>query len=439
MEILGKKDSIASLSRAVSIFIMIAVSSSSFGDQAPTLNIEDFSDLSISANPAAVNVNPGNGDLGHLFNLSDDSGIRLGGSWIANGNWLFSGGESSRDLTGNNSIILGLTLDTQKLSLWKGGLFGVQMLQFNGMSSNEDAGTVQGYNSLTGPPPLNRTELYQLWYRQSFLDNKFNFRVGKTVPTYNFNNVLRPVPVSDENLVIPSVSGLLFTPVFVNSTLLGVLPGYYNSSYGITSTIAPNKHFYLSTGAYDGNLANGSQTGLEGPHLNGYYFLIGETGVAWEAGATKKPGIFALGGWDQTGELTASNAITENGMQGLYIFASQRLWYHHPGEDISGMSGYFQLGINNSQTLSTKKYAGAGLTFFALTRPKDSFGVGLASGWLNPNVTARKNELMLQGYYQAHIARGTYLEPTLTYIPTPGAAADLPETWVGTLQIIKLF
>lgn len=432
-----EKTSVFKFAKLVILYLaIILVSPLSFADQT-----SDSSELSISSNPAAVNIDPGNGDLGRwLFNLNDDSGIRLGGSWIANGNLLLSGGqENSQDFTGNSSIILGLTLDTEKLSLWKGGLFGVQGLQFNGRPTNADAGTVQGYNSLTGPAPLDRTELYELWYRQSFFDSKLNFRIGKTVPTYNFNNVLRPVPVSDEALVIPSVSGLLLTPVFVNSTMLGVLPGYYNSSYGITSTLAPNKHLYLSAGAYDGNLANGTQTGLTGPHMNGYYFLISEAGVAWEAGASKKPGIFALGGWDQTGQLTADNDITENGTRGLYVFGSQRLWYHHPGEDISGMSAYFQLGINDSQTLTTQEYAGAGLTFFALTRPKDSFGVGVASGWLNPNVTTRKNELMLQGYYQAHIARGTYLEPALTYIPTPGASTDLPQTWAGTLQIIKLF
>lgn len=402
-------------------------------------NFEDFSDLSISSNPAAVNVNPGNGDLGHLFNFTDDSGIRLGGSWISDGDLLLAGGQNSQNLTGNSSLILGLTLDTGKLSWWNGGLFGVQLLQFNGMPSNVDAGTVQGFDSLTGSSPLNRTELYQLWFRQVFFDNKLIFRIGKTAPTVNFNNVLRPVPLTDESLIIPSVSSLLFTPIFVNPTMLGLIPGYYNTAYGITSTFAPNQRFYISTGAYDGNLAQGVQTGLVGPQLNGYYFLIGEMGYAWKAGAEQKPGLIAAGGWNQTGQLTAANGIAENGAQGLYMFGSQRLWYRDPGIDISGISSYFQLGINDSKTITAKEYVGAGLTCFGLTRPKDSFGIGLATSWLNPNIDTRKNELMLQGYYQANLARGWYLSPVLTYIPTPGASADLPRTWAGSLQLIKLF
>lgn len=184
------------------------ISSLAFANQAPLAitsienNFNNFSDLSTSSNPAAVNVNPDNGDLGHLFNLTADSGIRLGGSWIGDGDLLLAGGQNSQDLTGNSSFILGVTLDTGKLSWWNGGLFGIQMLQFNGMPSNMDAGTVQGFDSLTGSPPLDRTELYQLWFRQTFFDNKLIFRIGKTAPTVNFNNVLRPVPLTDESLIM---------------------------------------------------------------------------------------------------------------------------------------------------------------------------------------------------------------------------------------------
>jgi hypothetical protein len=58
----------------------------------------------------------------------------------------------------------------------------------------------------------------------------------------------RPVPVQDVSLQIPAVSGLLYTPVFVNPTILGALPGYYNSAYGVTATVAPTRRFYVSLG-----------------------------------------------------------------------------------------------------------------------------------------------------------------------------------------------
>ena len=33
---------------------------------------------------------------------------------------------------------------------------------------------------------------------------------------------------------------------------------------------------------------------------------------------------------------------------------------------------------------------------------------------------------MFQAYYQAHLFAATFLQPTVSYIPTPGAAPDLP-------------
>jgi porin len=55
--------------------------------------------------------------------------------------------------------------------------------------------------------------------------------------------------------------------------MLGALPGYYNSAYGITVTVAPNKRFYASLGIYDGNNARGEQTGPRGtPTFNSYRF-----------------------------------------------------------------------------------------------------------------------------------------------------------------------
>jgi porin len=106
---------------------------------------------------------------------------------------------------------------------------------------------VQGYNSLPGAKPLNRSELYQLWYRQTLFDDKIIFRIGKMLPTYDFNNVARPVPTQDQTLEILAVTGLLYTPVFVNPTLLGRMGGYYNSVSGLTVTVAPTRNTISTT------------------------------------------------------------------------------------------------------------------------------------------------------------------------------------------------
>jgi porin len=66
-------------------------------------------------------------------------------------------------------------------------------------------------------------------------------------------------------------------------------------------------------------------------------------------------------------------------------------------------------------------------------------GVGMAWSWLNPNLFDRSSELMFQGYYQAHLFAGTFFQPSVSYIPTPGASADLGGAWALTFRLTVLF
>jgi porin len=285
----------------------------------------------ISANPGASNLLPDTGLLGRLIGFEPNSGIGIGGLWIGNSDYLFTGGTKPESWSFNSLLILNLNLDVEKLVGLPGSSVDASMLQFNGENANGKAGAVQGYDGLTGPKPLVRTQLYELWLRQSLFDHKLVVRVGKTVPSYDFNNVSRPIAISDESRTIPSVTGLIYTPIFKNPTLIGAAPGYYNSAYGITANIAPTDNFYFTYALYDGALASGVQTGLKPtPEFNGHYFTIGEAGYAWLLAQDELPGKFAVGGWAQTGTLRGCSAgpgcarpgVIQNGSQGLYTFGS---------------------------------------------------------------------------------------------------------------------
>jgi porin len=387
------------------------------------------------------------GLLGSILGFGPDSGVFIGGVWVGNGDYLFSGGVDPGSWNFNSLEIIGIDLDFEKLIRLPGGEFGASFLAFDGQAANQAAGVVTGYDGLTGPSPLNRTELYQLWWRQRLFDDKLVIRVGKVVPTYDFNNVARPVPIQEASRSIPAVTGLIYTPIFVNPTILGVMPGYYNSAYGVTTTFIPTNHLYASYGVYDGSLANGRQTGISAvPDFSGYYFQIGELGCSWLLGQEKLPGSAGLGGWGQTGQLTAGSGaqtISQNGTEGFYTFGSQRLWLRHPGVDNSGVSGLFQFGINDSSTMSASEYFGLGLTGFGLVpyRESDSFGVGSAWSWLNrlPGSGFRSNELILATYYQVHVYAGIFFQPTISYVPNPGASTSLGGATALTLQTTMLF
>lgn len=176
--------------------------------------------------------------------------------------------------------------------------------------------------------------------------------------------------------------------------------------------------------------------------------------------ADKYPGNFGAGLWYQTGVLQGPDGISQNGTGGFYMFGSQRVWSNETVIDrgktkdgkskiviapekkqVSSVSTFLQFGANNSETLPVNQYFGLGLTGFGLVphRPQDSVGMGLSWSWLNSNIFNRSSELMFQGYYQAHLYAGTFFQPAVSYIPTPGADSSLGGAWALTFRLTVLF
>lgn len=331
----------------------------------------------VSGNPAASDFAVGGtGWLGRTLGLRDEWGVKLGGLWLADTNLLIAGGAQPGAWTNNSALILGLGVDAEKLTGWRGASFGFQFLQFNAGETNEQAGSIAGYNGLVGLPPLNRSEILEAWYLQEMKKDILKMRIGRSMPTYDFGNVLRPVTLADESQNIPAVSGLLWSPIFVNASMIGAMMGYYSPANGVTVNFTPTKSFYLNLGAYDGNRARGIQTGLAPPTFNGYWFNIAEVGVNWLAGEDKHPGQFAIGLWRQTGVVSFRGA-TDDGMGGFYMFSSQRVAFGvNPSVANSSISVFAQFGANASQTLPISQYYGVGATAFGLIgrRDKDSMG-----------------------------------------------------------------
>src|SRR5262249_24495747 len=112
-----------------------------------------------------------------------------------------------------------------------------------------------------------------------------------------------------------------------------------------------------------------------------------------------------------------------------------------PGVDNSGISAFFQWGVNDSDTMIANRYLGAGLTAFGLVpgRPKDSMGVGVAASWLNTSLGFRGHEVILQSYYQMHVFGDIYLQPTFTHVPNPGAKPTLSPATAFTTLVTVLF
>ena len=216
-------------------------------------------------------------------------------------------------------------------------------MQFTGQNTNGLAGAFPGFDSIEAGPPFNRNELYQLWYRQSLFDDKLIFRIGKSVPTFDFNNVVRPVPVGDPAAAIPAVTALAYTPIFVNPTMLGVIPGYYNSATGITDHLAPTR-VDLSELWLLRRQPRPSDTRLacQAPASTVTTSTSESSATAIASVRSASP---AISGWVsgvRPANWTTSRVATTNGAVGMYLFGAQRLWFRNPGVDSSGISGFYQ-------------------------------------------------------------------------------------------------
>lgn len=411
-------------------------------------------EVGVAGNPA-IDVLFGSGLLGRTLGLDKESGIHLGGLWVGNADVMMTGGlplnskgnydpftgRTPNKGTLNSLFILGGNIDLGKYTPLKGGSLGAAFLQYDGQSSNANAGALPGYNGINGEGPYNRSELYELWYRQVLLDDRLTFRIGKSVPTFEFNNVLRSLVIAGEKPFIPAISGLLYSPVFINPTLLGVMPGYYNSAWGVSTSVQPFKSTSIAYGIYDGSNADASkrsQTGTHaGPIFNNGSFNIGEIGQQWGGDL---PGRLAVGGWGQTGTVNSfPGGPSSNGAMGAYALATNRL-AHVVRQDGEGtVIGFMQYGINNSRVLPVNQYVGGGISGFGLIpyRPKDSIGMGIAVSWLNtpyvgsvnpvsaaPALNTSNMQFMTQFYYQAQLIGDVYFTPAFTYIPNPGQPAS---------------
>jgi porin len=343
--------------------------------------------------------------------------------------------------TGDNLTIVDVSIDTAEALGWENGLIGSELLYYSGGPVNANAGTVMGYNSLDDGIH-HRAELYTLWYLHQFLDNRLLVRIGKSITTYDFNNVVVGSSFADPAYNIAAVSALILTPLYISPTQLGVVPGYFNSATGVVTTLIPMEGTYVKYGLYDGNLAAGRQVGTEGPRFNGYMLHIAEVGASWRLGDDKLPGKIGTGYWSQTGVLQAASGPVE-GAQGIYLFGSQRLYYENPGETNEGLSLYYQFAGTNTPFVETHRYFGFGLTYIGPLpgRDNDSVGWGLAYGKMNddPALDLGADEVILSWYYQWMVGPNCFLQPNITYIPNPAAAPDIDSALPVTLRAILLF
>jgi len=149
----------------------------------------------ITGNPAAENELPGTGLAGRLLQLR----LTPGCGSAASGWWIRTDSSPVAPQPGkwswNSALIIVCRISTpEKLLNLQGASFGVQFSSSTDRTPTFRQAACKAINSLPVAKPLDRSELYQLWYARLSSTIRSSSGSGNSFLQYEFNKVARPVP-----------------------------------------------------------------------------------------------------------------------------------------------------------------------------------------------------------------------------------------------------
>ena len=396
---------------------------------------------------------------------------------------LFYAGSLPNNLAGGlrtgaiyQGAVLGtLELDSEKLVGYAGGTLHVSGLLLHGekpFSPNYSG----DYNRVNLLDFDNAFRLWELSYRQKFLNDKFSFRFGRlsvdsdfVVPEYY--NAFGQFTLLNQTWMYPSLAYNVFN-----------VPGFPANNRGLATTPlatpgavlawTPNPEHYLQAGLYDGTPDQSySGTRFQINQQDGALAYL-ETGWRRHPG-TNDPapgGTLKLGAYYHTSQFTDAhdgvfyaaglnpNPAQHTGNYGVYLVAEQQLWLTHGKTDPAqrGLVGFarlcggppdrglidFQLdaglvarGPIPSRGWDTLALAASYLQFSRGIRHAEQELNELAPG----SVVPVDYEGVVELSYKAQLTAWWTLQPSVQYVFHPGGSAALPDATAFILQTTLRF
>lgn len=300
---------------------------------------------------------------------------------------------------------LRLTLDTEKLGLWRGGEFFINAQAGYGQSINVAADGVT--LPISNIEARSFVQISEYGLKQSLWNNAVQFIVGKQdVNTIFCANTNGSYMVDPSYALIPTVP----------------MPTFPAPALGATVIVAPWKQLSLGLGFYEGTpRIGGSGFDTFFDSTRGY-FSVAET--AWKPSFGENhryPGDYRAGFWYHSGSFThtriGANPETIRGSYGFYLLMNQSL-YKKKGvaQPDPGLGVFLQMGWAPSDRNPVTGYVGAGLQYQGVLpgRPLDTLGLGVSNTWLSDN--DRETPLVsLEMFYVVQIFSWLGVQPDIQY------------------------
>ena len=357
-----------------------------------------------------------------------------------------------------------LQLDTERAFGLHGGTFNISGLQLHGRNlSTENLDTLQ---TASGIEADRATRLWELWYQQSFLNDKMDVKIGQQSLDQEFM-------VSNRLLFVNTMFGW---PMLPSADLPGGGPAYPLSALGVRLRWHATDSLTLLAGLFNGSpvsdLNGDSQainaSGLSFP-LHGGVLAIAELQYSYPAVGSmvttdqSQPlsGVYRLGFWydsedfadqevDNTGVPLASPASTGNprnhrGDYAFYAVVDQAIWNDPNDEDADRGVSFFAraMGSPEEDRNLIDISVNSGFTFHEPIRGRGDDTLGLGMGYAKVSDSAadsdrdtafftgsyypvRGSEEFVELTYQYQLAPWCQLQPDFQYVFDPGGGVANP-------------
>ena len=389
--------------------------------------------LAVPAAPAfAQDANTGLlGDMGGLRTDLGKYGISFSASDSENLLGNFAGGVKN-GATLQGVLTLGLDVDTGKAFGLQGGTLHVTALQLHGRPLTPSY--LDNLNAANGNEGENATRLWELWYDQQFLNNKFDIKIGQQ---------------SIDNEFMGSTYSALFVntmagwPLIPSVDLYGGGPAYPLSSLGVRLQTEPTSNTTILAGVFDDNPGGGAfDDDAQQLDHGGTLFNL-NSGALWIAEIQQSvklgglPGTYKFGGWYDSATFPDQRFDEmHRGNYSFYGVVDQTIWQSKT--DSSRNLNVFGrlMGAPSNQNLVSLSFNG-GVTLAAPVpgRDNDSAGIDFGLGKVSDRAAdadrdaglkPRGTEELIELTYQAQITPWLIAQPDLQYIWTPGGGIQDP-------------
>lgn len=345
--------------------------------------------------------------------IFESHGLSVNSSFLYSPFMKTGGGASGENGTkGYGLFNLGVTLDTEKAGLWKGGTFFTvyQRKTGYGLSGANTNGAMGDFMGFDGWDWRQINQISEYWYQQKLFNGKARMKLGKQDANTDFGYLN-----SGWDFMNSCFSVMPSTPLVT----------YPDQSFGFMAEINPKEWLSIRDGIY-----------------SRFNVPFNITEIEVKPKVKNLPGRYMLGAWEMS-DSNGMQTIAGEDISGPYYndfnrnfgayFNFEQMVYKEKKEDNNDLQGlvvFGQFGISPSNRNDMNRYMGAGLHYQGPIPKRDNDIVGIAVG--SGNFARRLNdvtydnggrvgsETVIEAFYRLKVNNWFYLQPDIQYIMNPG-------------------